>query len=420
MEPGSFGAVVATQVESGAAITPRTAEEEKTMNVQQTDQPWDFVCNPDNESMCANLLRDDSPLVPEEEEQAPPEGLEHFVLVHPDQVVIKVPVGVTIDFDQFGLQPVEPRDFFLSEEVADDDLEEAQRVLEFLGEEVDGHTVVIQKLKNPDDDLFQTINRVQEKTGFPASPHYLMKPAPKWRYGPHGNVARLDPADKWSDLKVTGPDSAAPSGRVIVIDTGGNGNLSAIGISVAEPEPNPNPPNGLLPEAVGHGTFAASIAKKYNPGLNVELYRASGPGGVLDEAWIVAAFRRAQPASGDVLSLSFGTYPAGPKYDPLIFPRALDIAFKAGARVVAASGNDGPGHVPTQLYPASQWNVIGVSALDKTWSPPVWANAGDVYAPGVDVVSWYHDKTAGSLAVWSGTSFATPYHAACLASGGVC
>ena len=51
------------------------------MSVQQTDQPWDFVCNPDNESMCANLLRDDSPLVPEEEEQAPPEGLEHFVLV---------------------------------------------------------------------------------------------------------------------------------------------------------------------------------------------------------------------------------------------------------------------------------------------------------------------------------------------------
>ncbi len=171
------------------------------MSVQQTDQPWDFVCNPDNESMCANLLRDDSPLVPEEEEQAPPEGLEHFVLVHPDQVVINVPIGVTIDFDQFGLQPVEPRDFFLSEEVADDELEEAQRVLELLGR---GESMARQSSSTssriPTDDLFQTINRVQEKTGFPASPHYLMKPAPKWRYGPHGNVAQTRPGPQMETI----------------------------------------------------------------------------------------------------------------------------------------------------------------------------------------------------------------------------
>ena len=56
IELGSFGVVVATQIEPGAAITRETAEEEKTMTVQQTSPPWDFVCNPQDPSMCANIL----------------------------------------------------------------------------------------------------------------------------------------------------------------------------------------------------------------------------------------------------------------------------------------------------------------------------------------------------------------------------
>jgi hypothetical protein len=385
------------------------------MTVQQTSPPWDFVCNPDDESMCANFVPDGSPPAKQEKDQEAPEGFEHFIAIHPDQAVIKVPVGVDLDPNRFGLQPVEPRDLFLTEEVADEDMEEAREALEFLGQEVEGHTLGIHKLIDPRDDLFRRIVQVQDEAGFPASPHYLMKPAPRWRYGPHGIASRLDPAWKWDTLKVTGPNNATQGGRVIVIDSGGNGNPSDIGISVAEPEPMPNPPNGLLPEAVGHGTFAASIAKKYNPGLNVELYRASWRDGTFDELSVLTAVLRAKPRVGDVASLSFGTYPAGPQYDPLIL--SLAIALGSRAVVVAASGNDGPGHVPTQLYPASRSDVIGVSALSSTWSRPWWANVGDVDAPGEDVVGWYHDKTAGSLAVWSGTSFATPYHAACIASG---
>ena len=407
--------VVATQIEPGAAITRGTAEEEKKMTVQQTSPPWVFECNPNDPSMCANLLPGGSPPAEEDEMPETPEGCEHFSFYHPDQAVIQVRVGLEFDPARFGFEPVEPLDLFLFGEAAGVDLEEALDALAFIGQENDGKTLGIYKLVDPEDDLFTRINQVQDEARLAASPHYLLRPAPKWRYGPHSQVARLDPMWKWDDLQVTGPGGEQVCGRVIVIDTGANGDLSDIGISVAEPEPQPNPPDGLLPHNVGHGTFAASIAKKYNPDLDVELYRASLPDGTFSELAVLEAFRRASPALGDVLSLSFGTYPCGPRYDPLVAPLAIAIARKSA--VVAASGNDGSNHVPRQLYPASRPDVIAVGAFDTNWQPAAWANPGEVHAPGEDVVGWYHDNTDGSLAVWSGTSFATPYYAACLASG---
>jgi hypothetical protein len=206
--------------------------------------------------------------------------------------------------------------------------------------------------------------------------------------------------------------------HVVVIDTGGNGDPSAdIGVNMHPWEEEPLPSNQFDSRGVGHGTFVASIVKQYNPQLTVDLYRGSWRNGTPNESALLAAVLRARPVDA-VVNLSGGTYPCHENYTPLGIALAITLA----DRVVAASGNDGESHDPPQLYPASDTSVDGVSAWlydspADQWTPAPWANTGEVYAPGEDVVGWFHDKTEGSLAVWSGTSFATPYHAARVASG---
>jgi Subtilase family len=394
IELESFAVVVATHIEPCAAVTRGTAEEKK-MTVQQTSPPWDFVCNPDDESMCANVW-------PGRSGETNPDD-EIDCLYHPGQAIIKQKEGVEFDPAALGFVPVDPIDLlFEPGNLEDGDVDDAQRVLEFFAEAGVG----VFKLEG-EADLFEMIDEVQSE-GHEASPHYQFQPAPRWRYGPYNRPVRIDPPWTWKDLASTGPSSGEQSARLVIIDTGSQGNPATLGLGFAEPEVT------VDPRVVGHGTFAASVALQYNPSLQVDLYRASWQNGVMNEASVTAAFLRAHlegSLDDAVVNLSLGTYPCGPRYHPV----GLPIALARPAHVVAASGNDGHNF---QLYPASDPDVIGVSAYDTSWSPASWANKpGDEYAPGEDVVGWYHDGTDESLAVWSGTSFATPYHAACIASG---
>ena len=364
------------------------------MTVQQTSPPWERMCNPQDPAMCANIWPGGSG------EPNPYEEIK--CLHHPDQAIIKPNLGVEFDPAALGFVPVDPIDLFLTEPANLEEEEEARRVLDFFTE----GGVGVYKLET-EADLFERIDEIQRR-GHEASPHYQFRPAPRWRYGPYNSPVRVDSSWGWSDLPSTGPSSAEQSARLLIFDTGAQGDPTTVGLGVAEPEET------VDQRVVGHGTFAASIALQYNPSLDVDLYRASWKNGVLNEASVTAAFIRAILAGtldDAVVNLSLGTYPCGPKYHPLGLPTAL----ARPAHVVAASGNDG--HT-FQLYPASDPDVIGVSAYDTSWSPASWANTpGDECAPGEDVVGWYHDGTDGSLAVWSGTSFAAPYYAACLASG---
>jgi hypothetical protein len=341
------------------------------------------------------------------------EGIEegHCCEYLEDQALILAPDVDPRDYEEFGaefgFEPATANDLFLSLEPGDDDLAAAEEVLAFWSAQDLGAFELI----NPDEDLFNAINEVRT-AGFAAAPHYLLQPAGFWRYGPYSRVATIDPALAWDDLEVTGPIGAPEGGRLVVIDTGANSDLSGIGITVTEREVDPSAAYPLDPRVVGHGTFAASIAKQYNPGLDVELYRANFREGTFNEASLTEAFMRVPDVANAVVSLSAGTYPCGgAEWEPLGIQLALS------GQVVAASGNDGSNHMPEQLYPASRPDVIGVSAYDVNWTPAAWANPGEVYAPGEDVVGWYSDGNTGSLAVWSGSSFATPHHAACIASG---
>jgi subtilisin family serine protease len=57
--------------------------------------------------------------------------------------------------------------------------------------------------------------------------------------------------------------------------------------------------------------------------------------------------------------------------------------------------------------------ITAVGALATAGMPADFSNAGEVYAPGENLVGWWN----GGLAVWSGTSFAAPHFSACLATG---
>ena len=107
------------------------------------------------------------------------------------------------------------------------------------------------------------------------------------------------------------------------------------------------------------------------PISNVELYRASLTDGIIRAKLAVSGSvsAGAVPPSGDVLSLSFGTYPCRPTVRPASsFPSPSHIASQGCSQVVAASGNDGSDHVPS---PALSGFTIGCARsgalLDKNW-----------------------------------------------------
>jgi hypothetical protein len=380
-----------------------------------------LASHPSCPEISANIASGVSPAEGQGEETIPPEGIEgeeqHFCLYLEGQALVRVrdvdgnPIlGLSeepFDPEAFGFVEAEANDLFLSGE-AGDETAAANDVLEFWRQGgLDAFE--LSESDAPDaPDLLSVIAAVHDE-GFQAAPHYLLQPAGFWRYGPYSSVARLDPALVWDDLDSTGPTGAPAGSRLVVIDTGAS-DLSGIGITVTEPEVDDSVAYPLDSREVGHGTFAASIAKQYNPSLNVEVYRANWMDGTFDEASVVAAFQRAEVDNETVVSLSAGTYPCSTDYNP------LGLGLAMSSQVVAASGNDGSNHVPQQLYPASHSDVIGVSAFDVAWDEATWANHGEVYAPGEDVVGWYDNGTGGSLAAWSGTSFATPHYAACIAS----
>jgi Subtilase family len=371
---------------------------------------WQFDCHPALSDVCANIKPGWSP--PTEPRPVEPEtGMSHGCEYMPGQAVIEGPPEIA---SQFGFEAVGPLDLLPGEPVFDEEVAEAEAGLELLSSQNLG----IYKLLDPNASLFEALNQVQD-AGHAASPHYELRPAPFWRGGPYSTVNRLDPQWTWDDLQITGR-SGADDGRVVIIDSGGQGlpELAHMGIDCdpgdTEPPVPPHPGSKFDPKYVGHGTFAAAIAKKYNPNLRVDLIRAWTKNGVLHEASVLWAMARANPVES-VVSLSLGTYPCGPNYNPLVLPVALAVA--TGGQVVAAAGNDGHDHIPSRMYPASMPLVVGVGAFDVNWSHAQWSNPGEAWAPGEDVVSWYHDGTQGSLAAWSGTSFATPHYAARKASG---
>lgn len=109
-----------------------------------------------------------------------------------------------------------------------------------------------------------------------------------------------------------------------------------------------------------------------------------------------------------VINLSLG----GPRN--LLVEAAVQRLTEIGVAIVAAAGNGGADAPP--VFPAAQPGVVAVTAIDANLNPFPRANRGDYVAfaaPGVDV--WTAAPGRDGVFV-SGTSYATPFATAALAS----
>ena len=206
--------------------------------------------------------------------------------------------------------------------------------------------------------------------------------------------------------------------------------------------------DGTSDDLNGHGTHCASIAAgtgaasngKFTgvaPGAllwNVKVLNRNGEG---YSSWIISGIQYAALGpdnksrtgdEADILSLSFGAFENTDGTDPLSL--AVDSAVKAGAVVVIAAGNDGPGY-HTVGIPACSKMGITVGASDKSdflaefssWGPTYDLRVKpDVLAPGVSIIAARASK--GNIqpipensyyAKLSGTSMAAPHVAGVVA-----
>jgi hypothetical protein len=238
-----------------------------------------------------------------------------------------------------------------------------------------------------------------------ASPNYLFYPAPGWKFSPADQAI---PADEGWLIA----DPRFDEAQVGVVDSFGSD---------------------------GHGEFVSNIveglggsAQPHDVNLQDISITTQGTAAELqsnDTLHIAKRISEAAEGTGAV-NVSLGTYECLVETDDglvAVPPVMLDQVIAAvGTPVVAAAGNDGNSNENALFYPAAYGNVTGVGALG--WSPDLgaWAqasftntNSAQMWAPGVRVVA---DRRLGQddppeVVAWSGTSFASPHVAACIADG---
>jgi subtilisin family serine protease len=227
--------------------------------------------------------------------------------------------------------------------------------------------------------------------------------------------------------------------RVAVIDSGIDaGHPEFVNRVVASRSFVPGPPTT---DSVGHGTMVAGeIGAAIDNaegiaglGFPVELVIAKvvGPDGNISVEAEAKAIRWAVDQGARVVNLSLGgpRDPRNPAVDTYsaLEQAAVDYAYRKGAVIVAATGNcqqSCPYFYAS--YPAALPHVIGVSALRREGTVPVFSNRdavfNDIASPGAGIVSTipltlsepgchprgYSPCAGDALRNGNGTSFAAP------------
>ncbi|HEX6255916.1 MAG TPA: S8/S53 family peptidase, partial [Euzebyales bacterium] len=200
--------------------------------------------------------------------------------------------------------------------------------------------------------------------------------------------------------------------------------------------------DGRLDLAAGHGTFVAGLISQIEPDAEIVMIRAIATDGVCTEDQVAEALCRAaaefdiRQLDRGVVNLSLGLQSVDDE-EPPILRAALDL-LPDNVIVVAAAGNERTG---VELWPAASERVCGVASLTDQGTASEWSNRGpwvNFSARGEGIISTFiegretaalendpgspFDKrpdTYGApdpLAIWSGTSFATPQVSAQLAT----
>jgi subtilisin family serine protease len=242
-----------------------------------------------------------------------------------------------------------------------------------------------------------------------------------------------------SDPVPAPPVKAVGSGgrvvRVAVVDTGLDPDARTLPLFRGHQRLGRQEPDAVYENAAagqiglmgGHGTVVAGIIAQYAPETHLSSYQVLSVAGITDDATLATAVQRAFDGGAEIVNLSLGCV-----YDGQQGPLALDKVLThrpAGTVVVAAAGNvEKP---EPNFYPADRPDVISVAAVNTLTVPAAPASFSntapwiDACAPGVMVHSTYvvgtwlygsAPETFNGYVAWSGTSFATPYVVARIAS----
>ncbi len=184
--------------------------------------------------------------------------------------------------------------------------------------------------------------------------------------------------------------------------------------------------DGVCDDKHGHGTHVSGIiladagADKLGvygvaPEAGLFSYKVCGNDGSCWADDIAIAIKTAANNNANIINLSLGA-----NSDNSLIRNAIDYAVPKDVLVVAAGGNDGPD--PASIdYPAANFKVVGVGAIDVSILVPDWSSRGinsstsfyiveerdmEFGAPGVNVESTWKN---GGYAILSGTSMASPH-----------
>lgn len=166
--------------------------------------------------------------------------------------------------------------------------------------------------------------------------------------------------------------------------------------------------NGVRDQATGHGTMVTALVDAVAPRCSLVIARVADSDGHATAWSLIRGITFALRAGAEVINISLGALNS-----PLAVGDVIDWASEEnGATVVAAIGNDG---VNRARYPARTSKVISVAGLlpDSRKAPfSNWDSDTAACAPATGITSqWW----SGRMAVWSGTSFATPLVAGTIA-----
>ena len=165
--------------------------------------------------------------------------------------------------------------------------------------------------------------------------------------------------------------------------------------------------NGVVDEAVGHGTMVAGVADQVAPNVSFAIARVADSDGFATAWSIIKGLTFSVVNHAEVANISLGT----PDHIQAL-EKAMEWCSEKNLTVVAAIGNDGTNKA---AYPAKISQVICVGGLlpDNTKASfSNWDHTCDSSAPATGI---YSQSWNGYLGLWSGTSFAAPMVSASIA-----
>ncbi|MCI0633279.1 MAG: S8 family serine peptidase, partial [Actinobacteria bacterium] len=163
--------------------------------------------------------------------------------------------------------------------------------------------------------------------------------------------------------------------------------------------------DGLVDEAVGHGTFVAGLVVSVAPDAEILPIRILDSDGIGEAVDIARGIEIAVDRGAQIVNLSLGMAVESEVLQQVIEEESR----QRGIVFMASAGNRDS---EERQYPAGQDEVMGIAATDPGDAKADFSNWGSwvsVSAPGVGLVSLL---PAAAMGRWSGTSFA-----AALASG---